>query len=205
MSGERPIGVGRPRSRRRVLRDGILGAVTVGGILGVRAVASAGAAGSSLTRQEAKILNFLLELERLQATFFERAAQNARFSAELRQFARTAARQDKAHADALRSLLGSSAQATTSELKADPKDDAQFIRDALDLKEAAVAAYIGEGPNLEPGRVTSVASIVSVEARHAAWIRSIDAVIPAPRAADRSQTPAAVVKALKGGGIASVH
>jgi hypothetical protein len=188
-----------------LLRDGIVGAVTVGGILGARAVASAGAAGSSPTQQDAKILNFLLELERLQTTFFERGAQNPRFSAELRQFARVAARQDKAHADALHSMLESSAHAPTSRLKADPKDDAQFIRDALELKEAAVAAYIGEAPNLQPDRITPVAGIVSVEARHAAWIRSIHSVIPAPRAADRSQTPTAVVTALEGGGIATIH
>ena len=196
MSGE--------RTRRRVLRDGLVGAVVAAGILGTRAIASAGASGS-LPRQDAKILNFLLELEQLQATFFDRAGRDTRFSDELRQFARVAARQDKAHANALRSMLGSSAQATMSQLNADPADDGEFIRDALALKEAAVAAYIGEGPNLRPERITDVAGIVSVEARHAAWIRSIRDVIPAPRAADRSQTPTAVVRALQGDGIATIR
>jgi Ferritin-like domain len=102
-------------------------------------------------------------------------------------------------------MLGTSVQATTSQLKADPKNDAEFLRDALTLKEAAVAAYIGEGPNLRSERVTEVAGMVSVEARHAAWIRSIQAAIPAPRAADRSQTPTAVVRALQGDGIAAIR
>jgi hypothetical protein len=204
MNGNPSIRAEGQRSRRRVLRDGVVGAIAVGAALGARAVASAGA-GTSLPRQDAKILNFLLELERLQTTFFERAGRDTRFSAELRQFARVTARQDKAHADALRSMLGAAAEATKAQLRADPHDDAGFVRDALALKEAAVAAYIGEAPNLHPVRVTTVAGIVSVEARHAAWIRSIDAVTPAPRAADRSETPASVVRTLQGSGIASLR
>jgi Ferritin-like domain len=195
------------RSRRRVLRDGLVGAIAVGSALGARKVASAGAAaaGSSLPPQDAKILNFLLELERLQVTFFERAGRDSRFNAELRQFATVTARQDKAHLATLRSLLGASVEAPTAQLQADPHDDAEFARDALALKEAAVAAYIGEAPNLESGRVTTVAGIASVEARHAAWIRSIHTLIPAPRAADRAQPPATVARALEGSGIASIH
>jgi len=202
LSGEGPIPAGGERTRRRLLREGIAGALVAGGVLGAGAAAAVSA---PLPQQDAKILNFLLELEQLQVTFFDRAGRDTRFSDELRQFARVVARHDKAHADALRSMLGSAVQATASQVKAAPTDDAGFIRDALALKEATVAAYIGEGPNLQTERVTGVAGIVSVEARHAAWIRSIHDVIPAPRAADRSQTPTAVVRSLQGDGIATIR
>jgi hypothetical protein len=196
------------RSRRRILRDVAVGALAVGATVETArflAAPEAADARASAGVDEAKILNFLLSLEQLEATFLERIGGDARFGAEVRQFARTAAKQDKAHADELRSLLGSAAARPSGRVQADPKDDAAFLRDALDLKEAVVAAYIGEGANLSGETITSVATIVSVEARHAAWIRSIADVIPAPRAADESEKPVAVVRKLEGAGIAKLR
>jgi hypothetical protein len=194
------------RSRGAVMRASLAGALAVGGAFGVDALLRrTGTADAAVGGADAKILNFLLELEQLQSTFFDRVGRDMRFSAEIRQFASVTSKQDQAHARALRGLLGSAAKATTADLKADPKTDPEFVRDALELKEAAVAAYIGEAPNLHLDKIEDVASIVSVEARHAAWIRSIDAAIPAPRAADRSQTASNVVRTLEGAGIASVR
>jgi Ferritin-like domain len=195
--------VDRARTRRRMLRDGAVGAAAVYGVLGLSAAGRA--AGAPLRAADAKILNFLLELERLQASFFARVGADTRFGAEVRQFAKVAANQDRAHVGALRSVLGPAAAGTTAQLRADPRNDADFVRDAVALKEAAVAAYIGEAPNLHVDRITRVAEIVSVEARHAAWIRSIQDTIPAPRAADRSQTPSAVVRTLQQSGIVGVR
>jgi Ferritin-like domain len=195
-----------PRSRSAILRNAFVGALAVGGAFGTGALLGrAGRADAAVGPKDAKILNFLLELEQLQTTFFDRIGRDARFGAEVRQFASVTAKQDRAHATALRAMLGSAAKPTTADLKADPHTDAEFIRDALELKEAAVAAYLGEGPNLRLDKIQDVASIVSVEARHAAWIRSIDAVIPAPRAADRSQAPHDVVRTLERAGIATVR
>jgi Ferritin-like domain len=209
VTGEPPIDarVG-TRSRRAILRNAFVAALAVGGALEADAlVGPGGTAGASTAprSQDAKILNFLLELEQLQSTLFDRSGRDSRLSAELRQFATVTAKQDRAHIAALRSLLGPAAQAPTARLKADPQNDAEFIRDALALKEATVAAYIGEAPNLSLDKIEKVASIVSVDARHAAWIRSIHDVIPAPRAADRSATPAGVVRTLEGSGVATVR
>ena len=194
------------RSRSAVVRTALAGALAVGGAFGADALLRrTGTADAAVGDADAKILNFLLELEQLQTTFFERVGRDTRFGSEVRQFASVTSKQDQAHARALRALLGSAAKPTTADLKADPKTDAEFVRDALELKEAAVAAYIGEAPNLRLDKIEELASIVSVEARHAAWIRSIDVLIPAPRAADRSQTASSVVRTLEGAGIASVR
>jgi hypothetical protein len=190
----------RTRTRTRVLREGILGAAAVCGLLGLSA-----AAGASLPAKDAKILNFLLELERLQTSLFTRVSTDTRFGAEVRQFATVTAKQDQAHVDALRTLLGPAVTGSAAQLRADPRNDADFVRDSVALKEAAVAAYIGEAPNLHVDRITNIAEIASVEARHAAWIRSIQNAIPAPRAADRSQTPSAVLRTLQESGIAGVR
>jgi hypothetical protein len=201
-SGKAPEPGRLARSRGRLLRDAVVGTLAVGGGLEAAAVTSRAATRTRLTQQDAKILNFLLRLEQVEQSFFARAAHDARFGADVRQFASVAAAQDGAHEDALRSMLGAAAQSTTATARARPRTDAEFVQDALDLKEAAVAAYIGEAANLSRDLVTRVSTIVSVEARHAAWIRSIADVIPAPRAADRSQTPAAVLRSLQGRGLA---
>ena len=41
------------------------------------------------------------------------------------------------------------------------------------LEDTGVAAYNGQGPRLRRKTLPTAASIVSVEARHAAWIRHI--------------------------------
>jgi hypothetical protein len=206
VTGREPKAAHDARSRSAILRNAFVGALAVGGAFGTGALLGrTGRADAAVGSEDARILNFLLGLEQLQTTFFDRIGRDARFGAEVRQFAFITAKQDRAHAKALRAMLGSAAKPTTADLKADPQTDAQFIRDALKLKEAAVAAYLGEGPNLRLNKIQDVASIVSVEARHAAWIRSIDAVIPAPRAADRSQTPHNVVRTLQEAGIATVR
>ena len=60
-----------------------------------------------------------------------------------------------------------------------------------------MAAYNGQGPRLRPRTLAAAAQIVSVEARHAAWIRHIVAgpdyadgpsSYPAPGALDAAKT-----------------
>ena len=50
-----------------------------------------------------------------------------------------------------------------------------------------IAAYIGQAPNLPREIVTPIATLVSVEARQAAWVRDIAGISPAPRAADAAR------------------
>ena len=68
-----------------------------------------------------------------------------------------------------------------------------------------MAAYNGQGPRLRRKTLAAAASIVSVEARHAAWIRRIVAgpdyaegkkSYPAPAALDKPQTKAQIEAAV---------
>ena len=63
----------------------------------------------------------------------------------------------------------------------DPK---RFARTAIRLEELGLAAYNGAATSLTPDALADAARIVSVEARHAAWIRDIAGANPAPRAAE---------------------
>ena len=48
-----------------------------------------------------------------------------------------------------------------------------FARTAIELEELGLAAYNGAATSLTPEALADASRIVSVEARHAAWIRDI--------------------------------
>ena len=60
-----------------------------------------------------------------------------------------------------------------------------FARTAIKLEDLGLAAYNGAATSLTADTLADAARIVSVEARHAAWIRDLAGELPAPRAADR--------------------
>jgi hypothetical protein len=60
-----------------------------------------------------------------------------------------------------------------------------------------VAAYAGQGPNiLQRAVVVAALSIHSVEARHAAWIRFVNAQSPAPKGFDKARSEKATLEAV---------
>jgi Ferritin-like domain len=189
-------------SRMLLLRRALLAtsALGFGGGAMLRAFGGTEAAAASKAA-DIRILNFFLDLEEIQA-FYSEAASAKVAAARVRRFAEVTAAQDRAHAGALRSMLRESARAKPKlRLGKNPKLESEFVPSALKLKEAVVAAYIGQGANLTAPRMSRVASIVSVEARHAAWIRAIAGALPAPRAADASKQPEEVLSMIDGWGI----
>ena len=58
-----------------------------------------------------------------------------------------------------------------------------------------VDAYNGQAANLSLGARATTAGIVSVDARHAAWIRSIAGETPAAEPVDAGGRPAAAIEA----------
>jgi rubrerythrin len=184
-------------SRADLLARGILasGALAFAGILAGRRASPAASAPSP--QQDERILNFALGLEYLQAAFYAHALERATLSGELRRFADVVGEQERQHVAYLRERLGPAARVEPSfdfgELAA---DRASFGEAALILEESGVGAYIGQGANLTVKAVAAAAPIVSVEARHAAWIRDILGRNPAPVPADPAQTAADVQSAL---------
>ncbi len=65
------------------------------------------------------------------------------------------------------------------------EDAETFTETAIALEEVGVAAYKGQAPLIRSRSILAVAlQIHSVEARHAAWIRDIAGLNPAPRPLD---------------------
>ena len=76
-------------------------------------------------------------------------------------------------------------------------DKATFAATAQVLEDTGVSAYLGQVANVfQPGVLRAAGTIATVEARHAAWIRFINAASPAPAAFDKPKSEAAILKAV---------
>jgi hypothetical protein len=180
-------------------RVGLLaGSALAGGAL---AAGLPAAARSASIGRDVQILNYVLRLEALKAAFYSEAASRGGLSGELHQLAEVLARQERVHVSFLRNRLGGVAEPERMYDFGDAvTDEARFSQTAYKLEEAAVAAYIGEGPNLSSSLMVPFAQMCSVEARHAAWIADVLQKDPAPRPADRASAPADVLALLRATG-----
>jgi hypothetical protein len=155
------------------------------------------AAGAPSPSQDAAILNFALLLEYLESSFYGEAVAGGALSGEPATFAQVVRDHEDAHVAFLQKALGSKAIAKPSfDFKGTTMDQNTFIATAIALEDVGVGAYNGQGQNLTKPTLAAAATIVSVEARHAAWIRDIAAKLPAPDAFDplftKAQTTAKV-------------
>lgn len=170
---------------------------------GISAAVPAGARSASIGR-DVQIFNYVLRLESLKAAFYSQAATGGALTGELHLFAQVLARQEHEHVSFLRDRLGSAAEPSrTYDFGDAVTDRARFSDTARQLEEAAVAAYIGEGPNLSRSLMVPFAQMCSVEARHAAWIDDLLDKDPAPRPADRASAPSAVLRLIQTTGFES--
>jgi hypothetical protein len=142
-------------------------------------------------KQDAEILRFALTVEDLQAAFYadaiKRGALSDALHGELLEFAQTVGDHERAHAAHIRTLLGAGApkpgRFDFGDTNTSPTG---FAHTAIKLEELGLAAYNGAATSLTPEALADASRIVSVEARHAGWIRDIIGELPAPRAVDRS-------------------
>ena len=178
-------------TRAQLLARGVVGtgglsaaAILVGGLPRL-------AVSQPSSEQDARVLEWLLEVEYLQAAFYTEAERRGRLRGELREFAVRVGDQERAHVAALeKELRGAGNPNGRPEFdfgNATTNPD-EFVPAAVEVEEIAVSAFNGQVPNLTRPRVLTAMKIVSVEARHVGWARDLAGRNPAPRPAD---TPAA--------------
>jgi len=175
-------------TRTRLLQRAVVGGggVLAGGVLlgGLPSVAPA----ARSKAQDAKILNLVLQLEELEAAFYADAEARGALRGELAEFARVVGEHEQAHVAFLRKALGDQAEPKpTFDFGRTTSDRDRFVATAAFLEDTAVAAYNGQAANLTKPVLEAAATIVSVEARHAAWIRDI---VGQPASPDATDTPA---------------
>jgi rubrerythrin len=156
------------------------------------------ALGSPSKAQDAKILQLVLQLEYTQVAFYEQALDEAGLDGELRAFAEAALAHEREHLDAIRKALGAKAgPKPTFDFGSRIKSAQAFRHAAIDLEDTAVAGYNGQATNLTKATLAAAAAIVSVEARHAAWVRAIAGEVAAPDPVDTPMTAQQVAQSLR--------
>ena len=149
------------------------------------------------------ILNFALTLEYLENEFYVQAAKQVKglssYESDLTKELRD---NEEAHVDALaatiKKLGGKAASKPTFDFGGAFASRAAYLKTANTLEDTGVSAYNGAGTAIESTEVLAAAgSIVQVEARHAALIRLVRNVAPAPRAFDKASEMDAVLEAVK--------
>lgn len=182
--------------RRTAIAGGaaLAGGVAAGGLPGP--VSSAASAA-----QDRRSLNLVLLLEQIEAAFYARALADAPLRGELREYAMTVEPHERAHVAFLTKVLGRAARRPPKlDFGAATTDPKRFMAAAVRLEDTVVAAYNGQAANLTQESLGAAARIVSVEARHAGWIRAIAGSSPAPGSSDPLRSEAAVMAALRGTG-----
>jgi hypothetical protein len=119
-------------------------------------------------------ISFALTLEYLEAEFYVGAVASGALSGRLLEFATVVRDHELAHVEFLEGALGDAKIAKpTFDFKGTNTDPNKFPKTAMVLEDLGVMAYNGQGFKLTPKVLAAAGTIVSVEARHAAWIRRI--------------------------------
>lgn len=179
-------------SRADFLRKAVLGSGVL--LAGLSAVASP--ARAQVGKTDASILNYALVLEYLQADFYSEAERLKTLKGKTARQARVVGAHERSHVKALRGVLGRAAVKKPSfNFRGVTEDAGAFRRTAVAFEDLAVAAYAGQATRIE-GKPYLVAAlgILSVEARHASWIRRIAGRAPAARAFDEPRSKSDVLK-----------
>jgi hypothetical protein len=194
-----PVLMLRTLTRKKFLLSagGAVSAAAAGGaaIGGLGAMASARPAPSRA--QDLRVVGFLLGVERIELAFYEGAVRAGALRGELAEFAGAALIHERDHVATLQAALGATPAASAPAIDVGDAltDPHAFVAKAIALEDAAVAALNGQITNLTPERLAAACAIVSVDARHAAWIRDLGGISPAAGATD-APLDAADVRAL---------
>jgi hypothetical protein len=145
---------------------------------------------ASFGKGDVGILNYALTLEFLERAFYTEAMDHQRntgfVGGQLEKFLHATYRDERAHVAALRKVLGDkAAKKPRFDFHGTNKSASAFAATSFALENEGVHAYLGQVPNVKSGKVlNAAASIVTIEARHAAVIglivkESVSGIAPA--------------------------
>jgi hypothetical protein len=173
-----------PATRGAFLRRALVAATA--GLGGVVAAARAEAATAD-TKNDIAILRFDLALEYLQAGLYTEAERLGALTPKTLEWARVVGAHERAHAKAIKSLLGRKAVPSPSFNYGHVTSDEQaFIKTAVAFEDLTSALLKWQAPRLDSRSIlAAVVTLHSVETRHAAWIRHVVGLRPATTTFDK--------------------
>jgi len=173
-----------PSTRGDLLKGALVGGTA---LLTGLARASAADAAEAHTKRDISILRFDLVLEYLQSGLYTEAERLAALKPETLAWARVVGAHERAHAQAIKNLLGSKAvKSPTFDYRGVTEDEDAFIKTAVSFEELTAALLKWQAVRLDSRQILAAAvSLHSVETRHAAWIRHILGLRPVINAFDK--------------------
>jgi rubrerythrin len=172
------------RSRAAFLRSTALagGAFIAGLTSAVRA--------AELDRHDIDILNFDLTFEHLQAGFYDEALRLGALGREATRWARVIGAHERAHVEILSEVLGRHAvKKPFFDYQGVTEDEEAFTKTAVAMEDLTTDLLIGQVNELRaPDLVSALFSLLSVEARHAAWVRHSVGVLPIAGPLDKAKS-----------------
>ncbi len=174
-------------TRAELLRNTALGGAALLAALANPATAAAAKV------DDTAILNYGLRFERLQASFYTETEQLGtvdKMKDAKREWARTLGAHERAHVKIIKNVLGKKAEGRpTFDFGDESGDEDRFTRTAVAFEDLTVALLTGVMPLIENRRLAAAFfSLLTVEARHAAWARNLSGATPAPAAFDEPRT-----------------
>jgi len=170
-------------------RASFLGSVAFAGGSFFAALATAARA-AELGADEIDVLNFDLTFEHLQAGFYNEGLRFGALRHETRSWARVIGAHEQAHVKILSEVLGRRAvKKPFFDYQGVTEDEDAFTKTAVAMEDLTTDLLIGQLKDLRtPGLVSAVFSLLSVEARHAAWVRHVAGVLPVARPLDQAKS-----------------
>ena len=160
------------------------------------------AAGAVGPKQDTAILNYALVFEYLQAGFYTEAESLGTvraMDAERERWARTLGAHERAHVRILKDVLGRRAVAKPFfDYRGVTEDADGFTRTAVAMEDLTVALLAGQASRVSDRPLRAAFfSLLTVEARHAAWARRIIGFPPVAAAFDQPKTLAQVDRVVR--------
>jgi rubrerythrin len=186
-------------TRADFLRRSAIGSAA---LLGALAAPGTGAAAQAGPTRDTAILNYALAFEYLQAGFYTEAEAlgTIRRMDERRElWARTLGAHERAHVVILKSVLGRrAARKPFFDYRGVTEDIDSFTRTAVAMEDLTVALLAGQAPRVSDAMLRAAFfSLLTVEARHAAWARRIIGFVPVADALDEPRSLRAVDRVVR--------
>jgi Ferritin-like domain len=174
-------------SRADFLRKAVVG----GGVL--IAALSVPPRGEAAAASDVRIFQFGLNFEYLQSTFYteaERLGTIAEMAARKALWARTLGAHERAHVAIIKEVLGRAAgKRPFFNFRGNTETEDRFTRTAVAMEDLTTALLTGLTPKLQDrGLAAAAFSLMTVEARHAAWARHLAGVLPVASAFDEPKS-----------------